>query len=71
VYPHKRAVELAKRTNQNVLSMRDDMARNITTKATSSSDAGIQELQKTDVTGVGPAGEPVDVVVIIAAKPEN
>jgi hypothetical protein len=36
VYPHKRAVELAKRTNQNVLSMRDEMSQNIATKATSS-----------------------------------
>ena len=71
VYPHTRAVELAKRTNQNVLSMRDDMTRNMATKATSSGDAGIQALQKTDVTGVGPSGDPVDLVVIITARPEN
>ena len=71
VYPHKRAVELAQRTHQNVLSMRDDMTRNMASKATSSSDANIQALQNADVTGVGPSGEPVDVVVIIAAKPEN
>ena len=35
LYPHQRAVELAKRTQQNVLSMRDEMTRNM--KTTSSS----------------------------------
>ena len=40
VYPHERAVTLAKRTNQNVLSMKDDMKKNMATSATSASDAG-------------------------------
>jgi len=71
VYPHKRAVELAKRTNQNVLSMRDDMTRNMATKATSASNAGIHELQQTDVSGVDASGEPVAITVIIAEKPQE
>ena len=71
VYPHKRAVELAKRTHQNVLSMRDDMSRNMATHATSASDAGIHELQQTDVSGVDASGEPVAITVIIAEKPQE
>ena len=38
VYPHGRAVELAKRTNHNVLSMSDDMSKNMAAGATSVDD---------------------------------
>jgi hypothetical protein len=71
VYPHDRAVELAKRTNQNVLSMRNDMAKNITTQAKSASDPSIQEMQKTEVTGVKPSGDDVELHIVILEKPEN
>jgi hypothetical protein len=71
VYPHDRAVELAKRTNQHVLSMPNDMAKNITTQAKSASDASIQEMQKTEVTGVNPSGQAVELHVVILEKPEN
>jgi hypothetical protein len=71
VYPHGRAVELAKRTNQNVLSMRNDMAKNITTQAKSATDFSIQEMQKTDVTGVNPSGDDVELHIVILEKPEN
>jgi hypothetical protein len=71
VYPHKRAVELAKRTNQNVLSMRDDMTKNMATTSTSASDAGIKAMQNTDVTGVNPSGDPVSLVIVVATKPEQ
>ena len=71
VYPHDRAVELAKRTNQNVLSMRNDMAKNITTQAKSASDPSIQEMQKTDVTGVNPSGDEVELHIVVLEKPEN
>jgi len=69
VYPHKRAVELAKNTNQNVLSMRDDMTKNMATSSTSANSADIKAMQNTDVTGVGPTGAPVDLVIIVATKP--
>jgi hypothetical protein len=71
VYPHKRAVELAKRTNQNVLSMRDDMAKNVSTSATSAGNSDIKAMQNTEVTGVSPSGEPVDLVIIVATKPQQ
>ena len=69
VYPHERAAKLAKRTNQNVLSMSDDMKKNMATKATSASDAAIQEMQKTEVSGVNPQGDRVELTVVVATKP--
>jgi hypothetical protein len=69
-YPHQRAVELAKRTNQNVLSMRDSMTQNMSTKSTSASDASVRELKNTEVQGVDPSGKPVDVIVIVATRPK-
>jgi len=71
VYPHDRAVQLAKRTKQNVLSMRNDMAQNITAPATSANDASVQAMKNTEVTGVNPAGEPIDMVVVILASPDK
>jgi len=68
VYPHERAVELAKRTKQNVLSMRDEMTQNIKTQATSASHPEVQSLQKTEVTGVNPSGEQVQLEIIIVPK---
>ena len=43
VYPHKRAVELAKRTNQNVLSMRDEMTNNMAAPNKSASDSSVRK----------------------------
>jgi hypothetical protein len=71
VYPHKRAVELAKNTNQNVLSMRDDMTKNMATSSTSANATDIKAMQNTDVTGVSPTGTPVDLVIIVATKPQQ
>src|SRR4051812_40833900 len=59
VYPHNQAVQIAKRTKQNVLSMRDDMAKHITTPARSANDASVQALKKTEVTGVNQTGEQI------------
>ena len=73
VYPHDRAVQLAKRTGQNVLSMNNNMQKNMDNATAnpkiSASDPGIQQLERTDVTGVGPEGQPVDLVIILSAKP--
>jgi hypothetical protein len=71
VYPHDKAVQLAKRTKQNVLSMPNDMAQNNTAPATSASDSSVQAMKNTEVTGVNPAGEPIDMVVVILAAPEK
>ncbi len=71
VYPQDRAVQLAKRTNQNMLSMRNDMTQNMATQARSANDASIQQLEKTDVNGVDSTGDPVSVVIIVGSKPEK
>ena len=71
VYPHMRATELAKRTNQNVLSMKDSMAKNMAGQNKSASDASVQEMEKTDVAGVAPSGEPVALEIVILAHPEK
>ena len=70
VYPHKRAVELAKRTNHNVLSMADTQTATISTTATSANDVGIKEMQNTEVTGVNGSGDSIALTVIIVSKPQ-
>jgi hypothetical protein len=52
-YPHERAMELAKRTGQNVLSMEDRAGVNM----------------KSDVTAISPTGQSVPVKVVILGKP--
>ncbi len=71
VYPHKRAVELAKRTNQNVLSMPNEMNKNITAQAKSASEPSVQAMQKTEVTAVKPSGEQMALSEAVASKPEQ
>jgi hypothetical protein len=71
VYPHKRAVELAKRTNHNVLSMSDDMSNNMAAGAKSGDDPSVKAMESTQVTGVDPSGAPVELLVVIADRPEN
>jgi hypothetical protein len=58
VYPHERAVQLAKNHKQNVLSMRDDMKN----------DAA--QMRKAEVNGVSPEGGPVDVNSVVTKKPK-
>ncbi len=70
VYPHERAVQLAKRTNQHVLSMGDEMTKHITAPVTSASHASARQLQQTDVTGVRPSGESVALAVVVGTKPQ-
>ncbi len=71
VYPHDRAVQLAKRTGQSVLSIRTDMQQNMAAQASSANSPSVQELEKTDVTGVDPSGGAVEVVIVVGSKPER
>ena len=71
VYPHDRAVQIAKRTKQNVLSMRNEMAQNITTPVKSAGEPSVQAMQNTEVTGVNPTGEQIELTVIVLAEPEK
>jgi len=69
VYPHERATQLAKRTNQNVLSMRNEMTQNMAAPAKSAGESSVQELEKTDVSGVNSTGDPVALEIVILKKP--
>jgi hypothetical protein len=71
VYPHDRAVQIAKRTKQNVLSMRNDMAQHITAPAKAASEPSVQAMQNTEVKGVNPSGEEIEMVVIVLTAPEK
>jgi hypothetical protein len=69
VYPHQRAVELAKRTKQNVLSMRDEMKSNMAAGPKSAGDPSVREMENTEVTGVNPSGEQVRTPSVVGEKP--
>jgi hypothetical protein len=71
VYPHDRAVQLARRTHQNVLSMGNAMSKNMADQDKSANSASNQELEKTEVTGVDPSGAPIDIVVIVGSEPKK
>jgi hypothetical protein len=71
VYPHDRAVAIAKRTKQNVLSMRNEMAEHMAKPAPSPDSPSVQAMKKTEVTGVSPSGDPVDPVTLVASKPNK
>jgi hypothetical protein len=64
-------VELAKRTNDNVPSMSNDMTKNIATQATDKNDQSIQEMEHTEVTAVKPSGEEVELVLTILPRAHN
>ena len=49
--------------------MKDDMKKNMATSATSASDTGIQQMQKTEVSGVNPQGDRVELIVVVATTP--
>jgi hypothetical protein len=71
VYPHKRAVELAKRTDHDVLSMSDSMSKNMAAGAKIGDDPSVKAMENTEVSGVNPQGDRVELLVVIADKPEN
>lgn len=68
VYPHDQAVKIAQRTHQNVLAMRNEMAKNITAPSKSKSDPSVRELETTEVTGVSPSGQTIDVSSVIVRQ---
>lgn len=75
VYPHERAVQLAKRTKQNVLSMNNAMSKNMSDATASAKpsagDPGVQELQHTGVSGVDSNGRTVALTVVISTRAGN
>jgi len=71
VYPESRARELAKRTGQPVLSMRDEEASNITKPATSAKDSSVVIMKQAHIEAVNSSGQEVDKSAAIQSVPQN
>lgn len=71
VYPKSKATELAKRTNQSVLSMPDDAASNMKEPAKSVQDAPVAALEVIVVRAVTPSGEEVDKNQAVQPQPNK
>jgi hypothetical protein len=70
VYPQERARSLAKRSNQNVLSMRDEMTKHLTAPSKSATDPSVQAMKKAEVTAVDPSGQQTTASTVVASKPQ-
>ena len=73
VYPKKRAMELAKASNQSVPSMPNNLASNITQPAQSSSDSSVAAMKNAPIVAEKPNGDEAEVahVFIIVAPVGN
>ncbi|HEY3940205.1 MAG TPA: hypothetical protein VGL97_22450 [Bryobacteraceae bacterium] len=71
VYTNDRARALAKRTNQNVLSMRNEMGQNITASANSANAPSVRALEKAEVTAMNPSGQQVGMEQAASTKPTS
>jgi uncharacterized glyoxalase superfamily metalloenzyme YdcJ len=69
VYPKSRAVELAKNTNHNVLSMPAEMAANTTKPAKSMQEPSVTAMKQAPVTAVKPSGEQVEMAQAVQTHP--
>jgi hypothetical protein len=69
VYPKTRAVQLAKATNQNVASMPNQTAQNITKPAKTAQAPSAMALKSAPVTAVNPKGAEVEIAQAATRKP--
>ena len=64
VYPKKRAMELAKASNQSVPSMPNNLASNITQPAQSSSDSSVAAMKNAPIVAEKPNGDEAEVALV-------
>ncbi len=69
VYPKSRAVELAKRTNEPVLSMPDETASNMSKSINSAQDPAVTALENTTVKAEKPNGQEVKMEDVVTTHP--
>jgi hypothetical protein len=69
VYPKKRAVELAKITNQPVLYIPDEAAPNIVAPAKTASEPPVIALKEAPIKAVQPTGEDVAIAEVVVPPP--
>jgi hypothetical protein len=71
VYPESRARELAKRVGRPVLSMRDDLASNITKPAKSAKEPSVVAMKHAQIHAVNPKGEEVNMASAVQTSPQG
>jgi len=71
VYGESRAREIAKRTGQAVLSMRDEDAANITKPAKSVNEPSVQAMKHAQVEAINPSGQEVDKSQAVQETPQG
>jgi hypothetical protein len=69
VYPKKRAVELAKTTNQPVIYIPDELASNIVAPIKSASEAPVIALREVPLKAVKPTGEDIEIAEVVVPPP--
>ena len=69
VYPNSRAMELARHTNQNVLSMPTEMAANTKAPAKSMREKSVVAMKQAPVAAVKPSGAQMAMAQAIQTKP--
>lgn len=70
VYPKTRAAQLAKRTNQPVLSMPDNLEANTKSGSHTSNDASMTALKQAPVKAQQPSGQESEIETIIIIPPQ-
>jgi hypothetical protein len=71
VYAETNAKELAKRVGRPVLSMRDDLASNITKPAKSAKEPSVMAMKHAQVKAVNPNGHEVDMANAVQTSPQG
>jgi hypothetical protein len=71
VYPKKRALELAKLTNQPVLYIPDELASNLVAPISTADDAPVVPLKTVTLRAVTPAGEDIALAAVVQAPPQQ
>jgi len=69
VYPRTRAVELAKQTNQHVLSMPNEMAENTKKPAASAAESSVVAMKQAPVKAIEPGGNEVELAQVHPSAP--
>lgn len=71
VYPEAKAKELAKRFGRPVLSMRDDLASNITKPAKSAKEPSVMAMKHAQIEAVSPKGQEVSMANAVQTNPQG
>lgn len=70
-YPRSRAVQLAKTTNQNIVTIPNETAQNITKPAKTAQEPPVVALKTAPVTAVNPKGAEVEIAQAAIPKPSG